>query len=455
MGTIRWCWVLAGLVLVGGCAHSPARRPITSAIALESFDAAHRLVAESHFDTTFNGVDWMAWGSELRPRAARARTMDELRRVIRDLIQRLGQSHFAVIPHEAADALDPTDTTAAARAGDVGMDVRLVDGEVLVTEVWPGGPAERAGIRPGWVVRRVESKAVGKIVGTARRNPGVLSVPMRVWARLTALMTGEAGSECDLELLDATDRRVRVELTRERSRGQAVRFGNQPAFFARLEDRTLEAPPNGPAIGLVRFNIWMVPLVARFDAAIDRFRGLDGIVIDLRGNRGGVGGMVPGVAGHFFTDERLLGTFRTRELDLMVKAAPREVDGEGRAVVPYGGPVAILTDCITGSASEVFAAGLQSVGRARVFGDTTAGGVLPARMDRLPDRDVLLHAYAEFVTAKGDRLEGRGIVPDETVELRRADLLAGRDPTLEAARRWIEARPRATRHHVRNEEVSR
>ena len=67
---------------------------------------------------------------------------------------------------------------------------------------------------------------------------------------------------------------------------------------------------------------------------------------------------------------------------------------------------------------------------------------MPAFFDKLPNGDVLIHATGDFVTADGTRLEGRGVVPDEPVALVRADLLAGRDATLEAALRWIDRQGR-------------
>ena len=85
----------------------------------------------------------------------------------------------------------------------------------------------------------------------------------------------------------------------------------------------------------------------------------------------------------------------------------------GERVKPFAGPVAILVDAMSGSASECFAGGMQSIGRARVFGQTSMGQALPALFDRLPNGDVLIHAYGDFVTADGTRLEGRGVVPDQ------------------------------------------
>ena len=61
---------------------------------------------------------------------------------------------------------------------------------------------------------------------------------------------------------------------------------------------------------------------------------------------------------------------------------------------------------------------------------------------RLSNGDSLLHALGDFETSTGVRLEGTGVVPDQEVPLARADLLASRDPALEAALAWITAQSR-------------
>jgi carboxyl-terminal processing protease len=162
------------------------------------------------------------------------------------------------------------------------------------------------------------------------------------------------------------------------------------------------------------------------------------VVVDLRGNRGGLAAMIVGVAGHFLDTRDTLGTFQMRRSSLRIVANPRRVSGAGARVSPFAGPVAVLVDEGSASASEVFAGGMRALGRVRVFGAASAGAVLPAVWDRLPNGDILYHAIAEFVTAADERLEGRGVLPDEPVALTRRDLLAGRDPVLDAALAWID-----------------
>jgi carboxyl-terminal processing protease len=152
-----------------------------------------------------------------------------------------------------------------------------------------------------------------------------------------------------------------------------------------------------------------------------------------------------GISGHFVSERKTLGTMKTRDSELRFPANPRFVSGTGARVEPFAGPVAILMDSMSGSASECFTGGMQGIGRARVFGQVSMGQALPALFDKLPNGDVLIHAYGDFITADGKRLEGRGVMPDEVVPLTRESLLAGRDTTLDAALRWIGESMRGSR----------
>jgi carboxyl-terminal processing protease len=414
-----------------------AQDSLSAALALETFDAAWRIVYETHFDTTFNGVDWVGLRDELRPQVEGLTDRAELRRILRDMLDRLGQSHFALIPKEAADTLDPAEGDVSDAVGDLGFDMRLVGDRLLVISVDPAGPAAEAGVRPGWTVTAVNDDQVADLVTALGKIESRLDLGILVWARVQSRVQGEPGTDCRVTFQDGDDRTVPLTLTRRPFPNEPVKIGNLPTFFVRFSQRQVPLAEGAGRAGIVWFNYWMVPLMRQVDTAIDEFRELDGIVIDLRGNGGGVLGMIMGMAGHFLDEPASLGTMKTRRTDLHIRANPRRVSTTGTVVAPYAGPVAILTDQLSGSASEVFAGGMQSIDRVRVFGDTSIGAVLPASMDRLPNEDVLYHAFGEFETATGVRLEGRGVYPDEPVPLARKDLLAGRDAALLAALQWI------------------
>jgi carboxyl-terminal processing protease len=424
--------------VLGACAArapSPPAPAYDAAVGLATFERAWQIINDTHFDSTFNGVDWKALHDSLLPRARAATSTPALRAVINDMLERLGESHFSVVPAEIADTLNPADE--GTTDGEVGIDSRLVDGAFLVTSVLAGSPADSAGVRPGWIIDSVGGQSTTRLLDRLRKMESRLPVELLAWRAVESRFEGTPGAAVEVAMRDGTDRPHHLRIVRRPAAAQPVKWGSFPTIFARATSRTLETPGGRP-VGYVWFNNWVAPLLVRVDSAVDRNRGAAGMIMDLRGNTGGMGAMIMGVAGHFLNARVSIGTFQTRRNRLEFVANPRRVSPAGVPVTPFAGPVAILVDEGSASASEVFAGGMQAIGRARVFGRTSAGAVLGASWDRLPNGDVLYHAIANFITPNGVRLEGRGVIPDEPTPLTRAALLAGHDPALEAALRWID-----------------
>ena len=404
---------------------------------IETFDAAWTIVRDTHFDSAYNGVDWNAVRTELRPRAEAAKTTGELRGVITAMLSRLGQSHFALVPSSAESAAKDGSGDPGGGSATPGFDLRLVGTDILVTGVAREGGAARAGVKPGWRLTAIAGRPVKDLL---QRLPAGLNDRLRgleAWRLIQSRLRGYEGSAIELAFEDGAGAPVQRSVTRQPEHGQPVTVGSLPTMFVRVEDAEYKTP-GGRRAGLIGFNVWMPVVDGLFQKAVDRFRDADGIIIDLRGNPGGLAAMLMGISGHFVSERRPLGIMKTRSTELRFVVNPREVDAESRAVSVYSGPVAIVVDAMSGSASECFTGGMQSIGRARVFGQTTMGQALPALFDKLPNGDILIHAYGDFVTADGTRLEGRGVIPDQELPLRREDLLAGRDRSLEAALAWID-----------------
>jgi len=425
---LRFAALIAGAILLPAGMVPELRAQVSR--GLETFDAAWTIIRDSHFDPKMNGVDWQAVRSELSPRAARARTEGELRDVIREMLGRLGLSHFALIP----SGRDPV--AGADLSGDPGFDVRLVGSNVIVTQVDAIGGGSAAGVRPGWKLISLDEFPVSELLARLPESMPERLRQVEAWRLMETRLRGPQGSRISL-MFDDGNQSVGVSVQRRAEAGLPATVGNLPTMYVRV-DADERRTPRGATVGVIRFNVWMPSVDAEVQRAMDRFRRADGIVIDLRGNPGGLAAMIMGISGHFLAERKPLGTMKSREAELRFAANPRLVDAAGQRVEPYAGPLAILVDSMTGSASECFAGGMQALGRARVFGQTSMGQALPAFFDKLPNGDVLIHATGDFVTANGTRLEGRGVIPDQVVPVAREDLLAGRDATLEAALTWLD-----------------
>src|SRR6185436_1787242 len=102
-----------------------------------------------------------------------------------------------------------------------------------------------------------------------------------------------------------------IALRREPPPGELLRFGNLPASTLDF-DRSSVATPQGARLALVRFNIWLPAVATRFESAMSELRAAGGVVIDLRGNPGGVSAVAQGVAGQFVAETLSLGTMKGR-----------------------------------------------------------------------------------------------------------------------------------------------
>ena len=409
-------------------------RVVDSALAVTTFDSAWRTIGVTLERRGVTRLDWPGVRRELLPRVVRAESDSALRAVIDDMLARIGESHFALLPAQAAPVGDASASGAA--LGTAGLALRVLDGGLVVWRADSGSAARKAGVLPGWTVERIDDltfSSLGPADSVGPRRLAVLTSAMRA-------LRGAPGTTVNVVARDPAGIRRTYDVTLDSMRGPFSKFGNLPPLPTTFE-MTRRTLADGRCAAVIHFQYWMPPIMPALDRAVDAARGCGGIILDLRGNLGGVAGMMMGAAGHFLTEPRTLGIMRSRGEEMRFVANPRRATDSGVPVEPFAGDFAILVDGLSASTSEMFAAAMQAIGRARVFGERTAGQALPAVATRLPTGDVLMHVVADFVAPDGTRIEGRGVIPDEMVPLTRADLVAGRDAPLECAIRWFE-RPR-------------
>jgi carboxyl-terminal processing protease len=427
MPWVGWAFVFSG------CVSAPREPVLTQGqrnLNVESFDYVWTTVRDKHFDPTLGGLDWEAVRQELRPKVQQACTMSQARDAMMDMLLRLNQSHFDIIPGEYYEAESESAGDAGARRyGVTGVDLRVIDHHVLVTAVTPGSPADEAGVQPGWEITRVGREKVSSLIRDAERKCEAKTwAPAEMAYAVGRRLNGPLGGEVQVTFLDGDDRKRVLDLHRVEPRGkEAYRIGEIAPHRVWFDSRRM-----GQDVGYITFNEFTDPayLMRAFNDAVESFLDADGIVIDLRGNGGGLGAMPIWMAGWFIKEE---GSYLCKEFTR---------DREFKAIITpraktYDGKLAILVDGLTASSAEMFAGGLRDLGRARVFGSRTAGASLPATIDKLPNGDRFKYAVARDELPGGQPIEGIGVTPDVLIEPTRQDLLAGRDPALEAAVAWI------------------
>jgi carboxyl-terminal processing protease len=304
--------------------------------------------------------------------------------------------------------------------------VRLLDGEAVITSVKPGSPAQQAGLSPGCVILAVDGIPVERIIQKAESRP---SPPFNSRSRIAKAtkavlgrIYGAPGTEVSIAYSDPGGEKREKKLSRTKRPGTAV--GPKGMFFFALE---FEAKRLDGGIGYIRLNTLQPQFAAQISGAIQSMGDPRGIIFDLRGNSGGEIERMPDL---FLKERALLYLKRTREGETKVFVDPSDT--------VYKGPLVLLVDALSGSASELLAACFQAVGRAVVVGERSPGSVMEMDPMIFPNGAVFMYPVAQMAAPDGTVLEGRGVVPDIEASLDREMLIKGVDSQLEAAVRHLE-----------------
>lgn len=395
------------------------------------------------------GVDLAAIARELRPRLDTIKDDAGFHALLSEMLGRFPRSHFALIPpgaygeeeEGAGSAATPTpapESRPASRParrprvrggeGTAGLEVLLVEGEPTIARVTSDGPADKAGLRPGFVVLEVDEIELPKLAERiALRTKRDALRSLYLAGAVHGLFSGTPGDEVFVRYRDGGNevRETTLRLAKDALR-ITTKLGELPEIEVAWEKRTLRG-----GVGYVRFNAFFMPLLEPVRSAIRSFKGAPAVVLDLRGNMGGLGAMAPAIAGLFTCPKGTsLGTSKMSMGEIRFAVFPR--------ADALDCPLAVLVDERSASTAEILAAGLQEAGRAVVVGTPSAGAVLLSMVEKLPTGARLQLAFGDYKTPKGRALEGEGAIPDLVVPLARSSLLRGEDNVIEAALRLLE-----------------
>lgn len=270
------------------------------------------------------------------------------------------------------------------------------DGKVMVHAPFKGGPAEKAGLKPFDVIVKVDGKPVRdfglqKVVNMIRGKPGT-KVTLTVW---------RAGKKP----FDVTIVRETVSIPVVEWKMKADRIGY---------------------IKLFQFN---EKTPAKLDEALSDLasKGAEGLILDLRGNPGGPLDGAVEVASRFL-ERGVIVRVKGRHQQETIEVLPN------RPKSPLKGPIVVLVDEGTASASEIVAATLKDHGKAVIVGTPTFGKGTIQTVAYLSDGSSLALTSAKYFRPNGKPIDPEHpITPDVEVRLTEEDEAKGRDLQIERA----------------------
>lgn len=397
-------------------------KPLSLQDRTEVFEKSWKAISDHYYDPEFHGVNWVAVREKYQPLVEVAKDDEEFYELMSRMTGALHDAHTRFSSPERWE--DRMKHQGAA----TGMRVGFVEGKVAIVDVLPGASAAQAGIEPGMIVISVGGKPVGERIAEAEKRV-TLSSSER-FTRLIVLRSVFGGTleETLIVGLERADgSRFEVKLTRQ-----------VLSVAPHVTSRMLDA-----GFGYMRFDQFHPSITKEFKEELEKNRNAPGLILDLRSNGGGNGDVLQTIAGYFYNKKTLLAKRMSRK-----QVAKSERDGgneeqsdayagkEGQQI--YAGPVVVLISEYSGSATELFAAGMQDTGRAKIVGSQSCGCVLGITKNRMmKGGGVLEISEVLWFSPKGRKLEGEGVIPDRAAAPTIASLRQKRDLVLDEAEKIL------------------
>lgn len=278
----------------------------------------------------------------------------------------------------------------------IGIAVSTRDSHPRIVEVYDDTPAQQSGLLAGDVLVTINGQPVEGMA----------------LDQMTALVRGPAGSN--------------VELDVSRDEGGEVLHFSVPRAEIHLQfvkDKLVQDD-----IGYVMLRGFPEPSVLdsiQQDIASFQSEGVQGLVLDLRGNSGGRIDVGTSLLSHFLPN----GSAVYQEVDRGGMNSTHATRGDKQ----YDLPLVVLVDGGTASMGEIFASAVQEHGAATILGTNTAGSVAAAQVFGLPDGSGLQVTVFDILSSDGKPLNKVGVKPDEVINADPAAAASGGDPVLARA----------------------
>jgi len=373
----------------------------------------YETVKKYYYDPTFHGINLDARFAEFDEKLKSAPTMNAGLSLVAAFMDGLKDSHTAFSPPAHSYEVD------------YGYRLSVIGDDVYVARVRPGTDAESK-VRPGDQLVTLNGGGVGR----------------ESFHRMQYLFnTLQPVQQTRLVLRDPVGVERTVQVETKITPGRVVR--NLSGAGAGIELQDMQQQQDA-ADHLMRQRhvemggvmIWKMPAFMMEKGEVDRMfaiaRKQKALILDLRGNPGGLVDVLKRVVGNTFD----------HDVDIAMRAGRKgkaPMTAKTRGADAFTGQVIVLVDSGSASCAELLARVLQLEKRGTVIGDRSAGAVMEALIYPFAQGDPVLIFYgfevtdADIIMKDGRSLEGAGVVPDELLLPNGLDLASGRDPVLARA----------------------
>ena len=294
---------------------------------------------------------------------------------IKGMVSYLGDPYAAYMSGESADSFN--EDVEGVYQG-IGAEIKYEDEKVFIGRVFEKSPAEKAGLKTGDELIKVEGNS---IQGMSLN-------------KISSLVKGEKGTEVNITILRDNEE-IDIKLKRDNVDSISV-----TSEIIEKEERK---------IGYIYISIFAANTYSQFEKELKSLeeKGIDSLIIDIRGNQGGYLTSVTDIISLFTKKGEAIYQLKTKDkIEIIYDKTKDERN--------Y--PIVLLVDSRSASASEVLTGALKETYKATVIGTKTFGKGKVQKVSTLTNGSLVKYTYQEWLTPEGNYIDGEGIMPDVEIK---------------------------------------
>lgn len=333
------------------------------------FDKTWRIINKEFYESSLNHQNWSRWRQRYQ---GKIKTSDDAKVAIDTMIASLDEQYTKFLTED--DFEDLTSSIASKIFG-IGVNIYTMAGKITIFNVMPGTPADYAQLKPGDIITTVNGRDING---------------MNV-SDVAALVRGPENSMVELTIL-RDGKKINKKIKRKE-----------------IKIKSIKSSVLDNHIGYIKILSFMSGTTPNeFIEALSNTQNTDSLIIDLRGNTGGLLDNAVFVADRFLNNGTIV--------DIIYRNGYKKTIKAQNDKLLLNKPTVILVDEASASASEILSGALKDSHKATLVGKKTFGKGLVQKVVPLPNKTGLNVTIARYLTPNGTDINKLGIKPDIEID---------------------------------------
>ncbi len=353
------------------------------------FDNVWSTVKSNYYDPSMNHQSWSRWKEHYH---GKIKTDEDAKVAIDTMLASLDDPYSKYM--DKAEYNDQN-TSINSKITGIGVNIASVSGKVHIINVIEGTPAQAANLQAGDVILDINGKEVN-------------GLPL---SDVASLVRGPENTIVELTILRNKDKFVKKVMRKE------------------IKIKTVKSSVD-KNIGYIQISSFLgTSTPNEFMEAVEKTKNTDGLILDLRGNTGGLLPNAIFIANLFIQNGNLVSIVGRDDYryDIYAQDTEFEIDK----------PMIVLVDGSSASASEILSGALKDYKKAKLLGTKTFGKGMVQKIMPLPNETGLNLTIAKYLTPSGSDINKKGISPDIEVKVTMEDIKNRNDVQLETAKKIL------------------